>query len=145
MTMKEAAPIMAARVGISEEDALTLIRAERVLHRWAEQECGDGNDHMSWAIERDEETGKPYRCFYPYKGESHRMEIPDLETRALKRVKKVCERGYLNFYHQTDPRGCALYVTKRKAGRRPEEVESLEQLTDSNYTRGFACCADAWK
>ena len=35
------------------EQAATLRRAEMTLHRWAELECGDGNDYASWAIERD--------------------------------------------------------------------------------------------
>lgn len=107
------------------EDASILRRAEITLRRWAEQECGDGNDHASWAIERDEQTGKPYRVVYPHSGKSRRYAIPDRETGALKRVKAVCSRLGLYFFHQTDPRGCSLYV-------------SNEPLTDSAYTRGVA-------
>lgn len=130
MTMREAAPALARKLGISTEDALTLIRAESVLHRWAEQECGDGNDFASWAIERDEETGIPYKCVYPHKGESYRFKIRDREAGALRRVQEVCERNSLSWYHQTDPRGCALYASRY-------------EITGSNYPRGVACCVDA--
>lgn len=113
---------------VTIEDAYTLRRAEMVLHRWAEQECGDGNDYASWAIERDEETGKPFMVTYPHTGKSRRSAIPDRESGALKRVRSVCSRLGLYFFHQGDPRGCALYV-------------SNEPLTDSGYTRGVAICA----
>ena len=118
------------RTGISLafDDANTLRRAELTLQAWGEAECGDSNDYNSWAIERDEETGKPYKCIYPHKGEMRRYRIADREAGALKRVAEVCKRNGLHFFHQTDPRGCALYV-------------SNEPLTDSYYTRGIACCA----
>lgn len=110
---------------VTIEDASILRRAEITLHRWAEQECGDSNDYASWAIERDEKTGKPFMVRYPHKGESRRSAIPDRETGALKRVRAVCSRLGLHFFHQTDPRGCALYVSR-------------EPLTDSAYTNGVA-------
>lgn len=108
--------------------ANTLRRAEKTLHRWAELECGDGNDYASWAIERDEVTQKPYLVTHPHNGPSRRTATPDRERGALKRVEQVCKELGLFYYHQTDPRGCALYV-------------SNEPLTDSNYSsRGVACC-----
>ncbi len=113
---------------VTIEDASILRRAEITLHRWAEQECGDSNDHASWAIERDEKTGKPFMVRYPHKGESRRSAIHDREAGALKRVRAVCSRLGLHFFQQSDPRGCALYV-------------SNEPLTDSDYTRGVAICA----
>ena len=119
---------IARRLGIPFSDANTLRRAELVLHRWAEQECGDGNDYASWAIERDETTGKPFRCLYPHTSAATRTPIADREAGALRRVRMVCAAHGLSFYHQTDPRGCALYVAR-------------EPLTDSAYTRGVACCA----
>lgn len=116
---------IARRLGIPVDAARTLRRAELVLHRWAELECGDGNDWASWSIERDEVTGKPYRTLYPHRGESSRTLIADREAGALRRVRAVCEVLGLHFYHQGDPRGCALYVSR-------------EPLTDSDYTRGVA-------
>ena len=105
----------------------TLRRAEKTMHRWAEIECGDGNDYSSWSIERDEATGKPYLCTYPQDGKMRRHRIADRENGALKRIAAICQAHGLHFYHQTDPRGCALYVNN-------------EPLPDNNYTRGVACC-----
>lgn len=87
----------------------TLRRAERTLHTWAEKECGDGNDYASWSIERDETTQIPYLCTYQHSGKNYRTRIADRETGALKRIAKICKSAGLDYYHQTDPRGCALY------------------------------------
>lgn len=113
---------------VTWEQANTLRRAQLTLHRWAELECGDGNDYSSWSIERDDETGLPYLCRYPHDGKMRRTRIPDREKGALKRIAAVCEEIGAHYYHQTDPRGCALYV-------------AAEPLGDSAYTRGVACCA----
>lgn len=115
-------------ISLSFDEANTLRRAEKVLQRWAELECGDGNDYSSWSIERDEQTGISYKCIYPHKGEMRRYRVADREAGALRRIKAICQAHGLHFYHQTDPRGCALYV-------------SNEPLPDHNYTRGVACCA----
>ena len=108
--------------------ANTLRRAQITLHRWAEAECGDSNDRCCWAIERDDTTGIPYRCTYPHDGKMRRYRIADKEAGALRRVAAVCKAHGLHYYHQTDPRGCSLYVDR-------------EPLPDHNYTRGIACCA----
>jgi hypothetical protein len=109
------------------DDANTLRRAQIALHRWAELECGDGNDHMSWSIERDDATNIPYRCVYPHRnGIMRRYRIADKEAGALRRVAAICKRLGVHFYHQGDPRGCALYV-------------SAEPIKDNDYTRGIAC------
>lgn len=111
------------------EDARILRRAERTLQRWGEEECGNSNDHCSWCIVRDEETDKPYREVHPHRGESRREPIADRETGALKRIKAVCERLGINYYHQGDPRGCALYVSKMA-------------MNGSNYSsNGIEICA----
>lgn len=115
-------------ISLSFDDANTLRRAQITLHRWAELECGDGNDYASWAIERDEQTAVPYMVTYPHAGESRRRRIADREKGALARIAEVCKRNGLSFYHQGDPRGCALYVSR-------------EPIRDHDYTRGVACCA----
>ena len=125
MTAYHESALLAQRLGIPIEDANILRRAQLTLHRWAELECGDGNDYASWAIERDETTDKPYMCRYPHDGKMHRSPVADREAGALRRVAEVCKRNSLHFYHQTDPRGCALYVAR-------------EPLTGSNYNRGVA-------
>lgn len=122
------------RLGIMGGDATALCRAERVLHTWAEQECGDGNDHASWCIERDEQTGIPYRVVYPHNGPSRRTRTPDREKGALTRVKAIAERYGLGFYHQTDPRGCALYLL------RPGDVPE-GQDPSAYYSRGVGVCS----
>lgn len=140
-------------------DAAVLCRAQVTLHRWAELECGDGNDYASWCIEREtvfrtgdgktfptleqakahaeylvpvivgieECEGRPVMARYPHQGKPSRTLVADRERGALKRIASVCERLGLHYFHQTDPRGCALYVAR-------------EALTDSQYSRGIACC-----
>ena len=112
-------------LGLMPSEVLTLQRAERTLHRWAELECGDGNDFASWSIERDEETDAPYFVTHPHTGPSYRRKIADREKGALKSIAALCAEHDLYFFHQGDPRGCALYVSR-------------EPLTASDYTRGIA-------
>lgn len=101
----------------------TLRRASMTLHRWCEQECGDVNDYTSWAIERDESTGRPYMAYYPHSGKPYRRPIPDRERGALNRVSRVCKEIGAHFYYQTDPRGCAIYVSDKP-------------INDRDYTSG---------
>ena len=113
-------------IRLSFDQARTLRRASLTLSRWSEQESGDSNDYCSWAIERDPETGKPMRCVYPHKGGStRRTPIRDLEAGALRRIAAVCAEIGAHYYHQTDPRGAALYLAS-------------EPLTRTEYTRGMA-------
>ena len=125
----EIASAIFLRTGIQATtgNAETLRRAELTLRRWAELECGDGDNYKSWAIERDEKTDKPYMVTYPHDGKARRRSIPDREKGALRRVAQLCADLGLYYFHQTDPRGCSLYV-------------SNEPLTDTNYSNGVACC-----
>ena len=125
----ELAAILTNRTGVNVPlaDAETLRRAELTLHRWAELECGDSDNYKSWAIERDEKTDKPYMVTYPHDGEVRRRAIPDRERGALRRVAQLCADLGLYYFHQTDPRGCALYVSTK-----PMDV--------SDYSNGVACC-----
>ena len=132
MTARNATLALMQRFGtrdiyLSFDEANTLRRAQLTLHRWGELECGDGNDYASWSIERDEHTDLPYLCTYPHKGEPRKCRIADREAGALRRIAAICKAHGLFYYHQTDPRGCALYVSR-------------EPLPDNNYTRGIACC-----
>ena len=111
---------------LSFDEANTLRRAQLTLHRWAEMECGDSNDYSSWSIERHEETSLPYFCRYPHTGKSYRTRIADREAGALRRIAAICKAHGLHYFHQTDPRGCALYVDRKP-------------LPDNNYTHGIAC------
>lgn len=94
-------------MGFSYSEAQSLRRIEMTLHRWGEHECnGD--------IERDEETGKTYsvsRAYTQGTGEYKRWPTTDRETGALNRLAKImAKHPGLWSYHQSDPRGCALYV-----------------------------------
>lgn len=129
------------RLGVSFEDADALRRIQMTLHRWAELKCGDGNYYGSWAIERDEETEKPYMVQHHYmhgrgKDYTTRTPIADREKGALKRLDKIMKNyPALVYYHQTDPRGCALYIIPK------DKLEAGDRL-DSVYTRGIAVCVD---
>ena len=118
--------------GISYEHANALRRISMTLQRWGELECGDGNDYASWAIERDEQTGKPYMVRYPHNGKSYRTPVADREKGALKRLQAIMSH-YPNYvaYHQTDPRGCAVYVVRK------DDIPEGAKL-DSCYSRGIA-------
>jgi hypothetical protein len=120
--------------GFSFDEANQLRRIEMTLQRWSEQECGNSNDYCSWAIERDEETGKPYRCtYYHDRVEAVQTPVADREKGALRRLAKIMEKHpkYVS-YHQGDPRGCALYIVA-KADLNGGDINSL-------YTRGLAVC-----
>lgn len=118
-------------LGFNAAEIDQLIRIERTLHRWSEQECGGGNDYASWAIERDE-SGKPFRVVYPHTGKTYRTRIPDRENGALKRLASIMELhpGYVAF-QQGDPRGCALYILKES---------EIPGPVDQFYNRGIAVC-----
>ena len=118
--------------GISWEHANALRRISMTLQRWGELECGDGNDYASWAIERDEQTGKPYMVRYPHDGKPRRTPVADREKGALKRLQTIMSH-YPNYvaYHQTDPRGAAVYVVRK------DDIPEGATL-DSYYNRGIA-------
>ncbi len=136
-------------LGFTYDEAYSLRRIEMTLTRWAERECGDGSN---WAIERDEVTGKPFNVYHG-EGKARRYPIADREAGALKRAAAICAarnaRAYpdatpgsamtthgLNAvvpYHQTDCRGCALYIITR--------AQLAGDKIDSVYTRGLAVCA----
>jgi len=111
------------RLGFTLDEADKLRRIESTLHRWAERECNG-------EIERDEETGIAYSA-----SEGKRLcQRTDLETWALKRLAAILEsHPDLISYHQTDPRGCALYIIRR--------ADLLPDVDlDAQYSRGFAVC-----
>ncbi len=103
--------IQCRMVGIVDSDAESLRRAALTLHRWAELECGDGNDWASWAIERDETTGVPYMHRYPHSGKSSRSRIADHEKGAQRRVESIAKRIGASVEYQGDPRGWPLMLT----------------------------------
>lgn len=113
--------------GISTTDIAALRRIEMVLHRWAEKMCNG-------EIERDEKTGKTFKVTDQYYGATRlKFSTPDAETGALRRLAAIMERyPDLCAYHQTDPRGCALYIL-RKADVGTDRIDRV-------YARGVAVC-----
>jgi hypothetical protein len=143
-----------ARLGFTYDESAALRRIEMTLQRWGEAECGDGNEYGSWAIERDEASGKPFRVHHHYlhgRGKDYvtRHAIADREAGALRRLAAiVAARNDRNTagrteaesspqtvfaYHQGDCRGCNLYLlTRQQIGA--DDISSI-------YTRGLAVCA----
>lgn len=111
--------------GLSRSDAERLRKDAMILRRWYELECGvEGG-----GIERDEATGK---VVWRSAMTDRTSRYPDKETPALKRVAEVMGRyPTLTIFHQTDPRGCAMYVI------RPGDVPEGEDVR-SFYDRGVA-------
>jgi hypothetical protein len=117
----------AARLGLLPGEADSLRRIEMTLHRWAEWECGMEGGH----IERDEMTGKPWMVRQGVR-DSIRWQIADREAGALRRLARImASHPELLAYHQTDPRGCALYLL------RVEDVKPGENVS-AVYSRGWA-------
>jgi len=88
-------------LGLTYAQIRALVRAQKVLHTWSEHECNG-------AIQRDEETGM---CHWYSTVTGNRIcRTSDRESGALRRIRAICEPLSLVWYHQGDPRGCALYV-----------------------------------
>lgn len=151
------------RLGFTYEEAVALRRIEMTLQRWGELECGNGNDYGSWAIERDEQTGKPFMVHHHYRhGQGQdtisRHACADREAGALRRLvaivgarnereksadlRRASAAGHVFAYHQGDPRGCALYLLTREQLTEKHGPEAGKLLpADQYYTRGIAVCA----
>lgn len=126
-------------LGFTSEEAEQLRRISMTLHRWHEAECGGGDSLRSWAIERDEDTGKPRMVMYGHNGCRTSYSVPDREAGAKKRLATILARvnvqragkvGPLSAYIQTDPRGAALYII------RPGDVPQGEDV-GAYYNRGI--------
>lgn len=117
--------LIARGIAATLEQAHILRRAQLTLHRWHEQECGDGNGHCSWCIVTDDD-GRTFREIHPNNGKSYRYRIPNRHAGAVRRVAALCAEMGLHHYVQSDPRGCALYVDSAP-------------ISDTDYTRAVAC------
>lgn len=136
-------------LGFTFEESQQLRRIEMTLSRWAEREAGDGTN---WAIERDETSGRPFMVYHG-EGKARRYPIADREAGALRRLGLIVDArngrealkhmqagghlgdktpGFVLPYHQTDCRGCMVYlVTRAQLG---------DDKIDSVYNRGLAVC-----
>ena len=100
-------------------DAEILRKAQMTLRTWSEALCNG-------EIYREVASGFSYRVIQYGMGQTAKFRVPDREAGAIRRVRDVCTRLGLHFYHQTDPRGCALYVSR-------------EALSETDYSNGIAC------
>lgn len=120
------------RLGFTRQETEQLRRIEMTLHRWAEAECNG-------EIQRDGDdcAGKPFREYGNYVAANdprRRHFIPDRERGALRRLTDImAAHPELVAHHQTDPRGCALYVVWRS------DIPEGGDLA-AYYTRGLAAC-----
>lgn len=124
-------------LGFTFDECEKLRRISMTLRRWHELECGNGDDHSDWAIERDDNgDGLPYLVthIHPRKGAPARTiktRIADRETGAKKRLAQILEsKPGFSAYIQGDPRGAALYIL------RPGDIPDGEE-PGSYYNRGI--------
>jgi hypothetical protein len=98
-----------------------LKRCERILHRWAENECNG-------AIQYDDDGNNPRRYGQDRYGSFTIAGpvIPDKSETAMEQARRIAAKHGLSVYNQTDPRGCALYVFSAADlnGRRIDECYS---------------------
>ena len=116
-------------LGFSYEETDALRRISMTLHRWAERECnGD--------VEVDD-NGKAYSVnqggtWNNWKITRHR--VPNREAGAKRRLAKImANHPDFTYYHQTDPRGAALYLVNKA-----QSLYSLKTI-DSNYNQIGIC------
>ena len=113
------------RLGMDMREVDTLLRCEKTLHRWNEEECNG-------TIQRDEKDGQCYRHYgNGTRGPFLTVKIADREAGAIRRVEKICKAHGLQYYHQGDPRGVALYIIQQGDVPQGATVESC-------YTNGVA-------
>lgn len=99
--------------GGSAESARKIMRAAKLLHRWAEQECGDSGPSYSWAREDCSECGGSHVRVYPHTGPSrwnHGDKCEQDRTRfAGKKAEETIRTEAASFgalaRFQGDPRG----------------------------------------
>jgi len=137
-----------AKLGFTMEEADKLRRIEKTLHRWAEHECNG-------MIQRDGDDcqGKPLWVMQnPFDGGMVKMPIADRERGALRRLEAivaavnkrrsfttklhpdeqvVCE---LWFYHQTDCRGCSVFIGRKS------DLRQGQDLSGCYSSLGVAVC-----
>ena len=125
-------------LGFNANEIDTLLSVERGLQRWHELECGTGDDRVSVSVERDENTGKPFKRVQ-YQSNSgwidRKTPCRDMEKANLARLARVMAGKAVRAYVQGDPRGCALYILRK--GDVPEGAD-----INAYYSRGIPVCID---
>ena len=120
-------------LGFTYDESAALRRISLTLSSWAEAECNG-------EIERNETTGKPERVSRAYingmTSKRHAWPVADREAGAMRRLTAIMapHKRRLLAYHQGDPRGCALYIVRRKSLRTTENQIALKARS-----HGFVC------
>ena len=117
---------LAELLNLEADDILFLTKIERTLQRWAERESGNSTDSMAYWVEVDDD-GKAWEVRHRWSlNQVVRHRVPNMEASALRRLSAFCKGKGLYAYHQSDPRGCQLYISRK------------HELTPENYTDGVA-------
>ncbi len=91
-------------LGLTIDECEQLRRGSMRLSRWAEMECNHD-------VSREDIAGKVTIRYCRDNGDISRpFVIADRETPAIKRCEAIAKAHGLVFYHQSDPRGCAVYI-----------------------------------
>ena len=111
-----------SRHGMFPEDVFKLIQCSRQMNRW-------GTAHCNGDVQTDEDTGKIYRYWGVGDKPPQLVSIPDRGKAILARASKIARAHHLYVYHQSDPRGCSLYLLRRKDMKNKDNIQ---------YTNGVA-------
>lgn len=97
-------------LGFTQDEAEQLRRISLTLSHWAVRRCNEDIE------ERDDGSAWLTWSHYAAGGRAHRTRIPNRGAGALRRLAAIMEhhKRRLTYYHQTDPRGAALYLVERK-------------------------------
>jgi hypothetical protein len=122
---------MATKKDLPASAFARLCAIQKHLHRWAEDEC---NGFIQY---EDTECAIPWRYCLDQWGtptvKSHR--IVNKEAKYLLEAQELAAQCGGFVYHQTDPRGCALYFY------RPADLEGRRFPIDQCYSSvALACC-----
>ena len=91
-------------LGFTHQEAEKIRLVSLTLHRWCERECNG-------EIERDETTDKPMHFYETASGKRKGYPVPDREKGAIRRLQAILvAHPGLDWYYQTDPRGCSVYI-----------------------------------
>lgn len=148
-------------LGFTYEEATQLRRIEMTLSRWAEAECSGEIEREEIGINAGKPFRVSQAWINGTADKRTAWPVADREAGALKRLKAIVDRrnerelahertlkheqagltyaqaveacgGEIRFYHQTDPRGCMVYLVKRS----DLDGKPIDQV----YNRGVAVC-----
>lgn len=100
--------VWAIRPEVTPNDILSLMRIAWKLHRLDELCCGVEHNGVTVVLEFDED-GRCFRCHY-WAGGERRWKIKDPYISIVNKLKKICSKHNLYYYHQGDPRGNSLFI-----------------------------------